>query len=85
MEDKINEEFIQCACGAEILHLDEWPSGSVSLAVFSYGTAPRRSLRFRLRMIWKIITTGIPYCDVMIIDDNGWKKMKAFMESVFDK
>lgn len=64
-----NEIFITCDCVSEVVHF-QYDPGCEGLKYYEVSMFRRGSLSLwnRLWMIWKILTTGTPYADDVIIN-----------------
>ena len=77
----MQEKFIPCDCGVEVLRLTYDPDDDFG---FDVSILARHSfqgiygLRNKLRWIWKILREGTPFEDEMILDANGVKKLIDF-------
>lgn len=69
--------YIQCDCRTHLIMVDKDPdSPIVYLAFFVHGNSPRPFPFWeRLRHIWKILTTGRPYEDQMVLTPNETRKL----------
>lgn len=64
---------IKCSCYSELLHL-EWDEELklLDLSIWAhYGSKNKLSWRQRLRYCWRILTSGKPYGDQMILDKES--------------
>lgn len=73
--NKEKTEYFQCSCYSEGLYVavsNDEELSIVDIGFFSYGlnTPKDISLKHRLRHIWKIITSGTPYVDMVSLDQK---------------
>ena len=60
--------------------------GLIELAIWSRGMhGTVGSWKYRLRHIWKILTTGTPYLDQVIFDEAEFLKFKNFISNIYVK
>lgn len=71
-------KYIMCDCGAEVLVITKDESYGVDFAIFKYN--PGRSLRERLRLIWRIIRHGEPYTDQMCLGMDKVRDLKNYLD-----
>lgn len=71
-------KYIMCDCGAEVLVITKDESYGVDFAIFKY--KPGRSLRERLRLIWRIIRHGEPYTDQMCLGMDKVRDLKNYLD-----
>lgn len=71
-------KYIMCDCGAEVLVVTKDESYGVDFAIFKY--KPGRSLRERLRLIWRIIRHGEPYTDQMCLGMDKVRDLKNYLD-----
>lgn len=71
---------IKCSCGSEILELTyDTELKTYDIAIFSLDV--RKSWRAKLRAIWRIIRTGDPFSDQMVVRESEVKKLSEFIDS----
>jgi hypothetical protein len=74
---------LPCACHSEELHL-EWDDefNQLNISIWEpYGTH-RFSFWHRLRHCWKILKTGIPYGDQVLLDKKSINSMINFLKQI---
>jgi hypothetical protein len=91
-------EFVQCACGAEGLLIEEWidmvhAQGELvplheywfsMLAKPGYWGGRLPTLRSRLRYAWNVMKTGKPYADELIFKIDELKKIKEVIDRLIE-
>ena len=67
-----NELFQVCDCGCEVLRvsIEDYSEEYVDVMLSIYSFDPVRSWKNRLRYIWRILTTGKPFGDQVIISSE---------------
>jgi len=75
-----------CSCGGEHLHL-EWDVMSedivtLSLSIWKPHSQNKTSWRQRLRHIWRILRTGDPYGDQVLLDKPTVDAMVTYLQNV---
>jgi hypothetical protein len=70
--------WIQCNCGSEVLLLERGDDLAF-LSVYSY--YPRLDWKSRLRTVWKIIRTGTPFTDQIVLGREELKGLKEAIKS----
>jgi len=73
------ELYLKCSCGCEVICIekdDEYDSYFLSI----YTLSNRFSWFQKLRHIWKIIKTGTPYTDQIVLHDIDIKAIKEFLK-----
>ena len=78
------EIFIECDCYSEGVKLS-YDKGDklLYLSLYQRGFTPRtKTLREKLRWIWRIITKDVPYDDEVILNLKKVKKMNTFLSSI---
>ena len=81
-------EYLDCQCRMEVMRIEsikdeklkDFSTDLVQIAI--YRQRPSASLKDRLKMIWGIITTGTPYIDDIILDDNDTARLINILESM---
>lgn len=74
---------LPCACHSEKIHF-EWDEEfeQLNLSIWEpYGTE-RFSFLHRLRHCWKILKTGIPYGDQVLLDKKSVNSMISFLKEI---
>jgi len=70
---ELNEIFF-CECFSEGLMLSKYPEDrQISIGFFQLGfyNKNKLSLKERLRWMWHILTTGMPYTDMVMLNDKN--------------
>lgn len=76
----MDERYVTCACFTEALHL-VYDEDSRELFVSIYAQAGARpSWRHRLSSIWRILTTGHPYDDEIILDRSSLHALTTWLQ-----
>lgn len=80
----MKDKYIECECGTHILKVSKDDSPDKSnpfyyLMMYNYGT-PKYSWRSKLRTIWKIIRTGSPYDDQIVLTQSQINKIAKFIK-----
>ena len=67
------KNLIFCDCGFHAIQLEyDEDINSTYMSFFQYGHTPhKRDFKDILRMVWKVITTGNPYADDIILNEPG--------------
>jgi hypothetical protein len=81
---KITSEYIMCECHSEILYIEYDESlKQADLCIYhSYDYGSKLSWKNRIRYCWKIISTGKPYSDHMIMYRRGLRKLKNILVKI---
>jgi len=77
---KEKETLLMCECGTELAQF-YYDTDCVYVAIFAY-KYHKPGLLHRLRHCWKIIRTGSPYEDQLIIGPEEVEKLKGFIDNV---
>ena len=72
---------IKCSCGSEYLCLEkDEETGTTDICILTnQNLSSELNFDDRLRYIWKILTTGIPYTDQIILNKEGVNQLKDFL------
>ncbi len=73
----MNELFIPCSCHSEVLRV-EYDDGVFYIS--TYRSSGRHGFLTRLQHIWKIIRTGIPWEDDVILYKEAALKLKDYLD-----
>lgn len=74
-------EYVSCDCGSHALRIASYLNDKeIHLAFFNYGQCVLHPFKYRLRTIWRILTKGGPYEDMVILSYSEAKKMIKFIE-----
>jgi len=86
MKEQI-KQFILCSCGAEGIYIVKYKDeGETYLSMFSRGINPvKTSFSQKLRYIWKLIKTGSPYEDEMVLSQKDVKKLIVVLQKCKNK
>ena len=73
--------YVTCDCYSEVLKVatDEDCPGDAFFSIYKSGS---RSFTNRLRMLWKVITTGEPYEDEIILNIKEIRKLIKFLRKL---
>ena len=71
--------YIPCDCGAEVLGI-EYDDESDCFYLGIYEFKRKYSVRDKLRGIWRIIMTGEPYGDQMVISKEKMKEIRKQLD-----
>jgi hypothetical protein len=73
---KIWDKYYECSCHAQIImaHFEE-EDKTVDLAFFDNYIDGRMTIWQRLRFTWKILITGIPWADMVVLDAEEAKQL----------
>ena len=74
----MQEKFIPCDCGVEVLRLTYDPDEDFGLNLSILAHHDISGVKDKLRWIWKILREGTPFEDEMILDANGVRKLIDF-------
>lgn len=73
--------YIPCECGTELLEITkETGYGEIYIAFYSYGHSNQTGWGNRLKMIWKVLRTGSPYSDNIILNTEETNKLLDFLQ-----
>jgi hypothetical protein len=73
------EYLFACECSNEVVRLEKDPDdGSIYLSVYEHN--PKTTWRYKIRQIIKIIKTGSPYSDQVVITKETGKKISDFLK-----
>jgi|WetSurMetagenome_2_1015567.scaffolds.fasta_scaffold257758_4 hypothetical protein len=79
----MNNEYLECSCGAELLQLQyNEEDDNVYISFFELGQNNRNSLKWKISQIFNIFKSGTPYSDFIILDKNTRNKLKEFLEKI---
>lgn len=76
--------FIKCECSSHALEVVNDPENSeYSIAIWNYGNYSQApfSWKERLRWCWRIIYTGNPWADSVILNEAGKMKLISALNS----
>ena len=80
------KKYIDCVCGCSVVRMecDEWntPVKYFYVSVFRHGNY---TLTSRLRMMWKILRTGHPYGDDVVLEAKDAKSLANFIKSAMKR
>lgn len=72
-------KFVPCSCGAEVLQVVYDEEDNLYYLCI-YEIKRPRTLWHRLRLIWKILRTGEPYEDQIVLDKEGAKELRTSLQ-----
>jgi hypothetical protein len=79
-DDKL---IIECECGTHLLqvstHIDEIGQ-DYYFAMFNFGRYSR-SIIWRLKLCWRILKTGEPYSDQLVLTNQDAKKLSDYISN----
>lgn len=81
IKPKVSEFYIRCDCGSEILSL-QYDSEIEMLELAVYSNSPFMSFWQKMRFIFKLMVSGRPYNDQMMISKNQIQNLIKFLNSV---
>lgn len=73
--------YLECDCGGEVLRV-QYDDDIDSYDVAIYTLDWRQGWKQRLKLIWKILTTGEPYGDRMIIKRKEMAELGMYMADI---
>jgi hypothetical protein len=77
----MKETFVTCDCSSEALHISfDEEDNTCCISIYKLETKP--TLTSKLRHVWKILTTGTPYGDQVIINKTKVKKLYDFLGGI---
>lgn len=79
MQDKLH---LTCSCHCHELHIEKDPDESLwygSFWIRGYGQTP--GWLYRLKCIWKIIRTGVPYGDEIVMERPQLEELRDYIDS----
>jgi hypothetical protein len=76
--------FLKCDCGSHVIEVEKDPNLGTCFTLWHYGVQSK-TLGFieRLRWIWRILITGNPWCDSIILDEKKIKTLITFLQPPF--
>lgn len=77
--------FIPCDCQTEVLYIEydnDIRMADVALYEYRGYIVGRMSFWQRLRYCWKILSSGRPYCDQLVLNLQQLKELKSFLSSI---
>lgn len=81
---KIISDYIICECHSEILYIEYDESiKQADLCIYhscDYGS--KLSWKNRIRYCWKVMSTGKPYSDQMVVSRAGLRKLKNLLGKI---
>lgn len=89
--DPSSELFLRCDCHGEAMMVEEWDDISFKLQdfYFSYWNSGSQGMSMmwkdRLRVIWKVLTTGRAYSDQVILCRPKVKKLVEYLQQKLEK
>jgi hypothetical protein len=80
---EVAKATFECRCGGEALRVShdpdpEWDYG-IELAFWSVGQVRRPDWRYRLRHVWRILRTGTPYSDYIILNHEDADRLAEWL------
>jgi len=81
------KEFITCSCGTEGVYIVKYKGEEETyLSMFSRGINPvKTSFLQKIRYIWKLIKTGTPYEDELVLNKKDLKKLLVVLNKCISK
>lgn len=84
-QDKIKTCFVSCDCKTEVLCIEyDHDTNMAEVALYehkSYLTGKMSWLN-KLRYCWKILCTGRPYCDQLVLTNKSLRELRVFLLSL---
>lgn len=81
MNEEITEAYFKCSCTSEVMHLIKYKDeDEVYLSI--YALQYNHSFIHRLKQCWKILTTGSPYGDQVVLDQNEQLKLSKWLKDI---
>ena len=81
--EESKKAYFHCGCGGEmiVIEVDKDPDFPfVQLAFYDLGHQGNLlSWKHRLRCIWRVLTKGTPYSDMVILYPGEWEKFRQFI------
>lgn len=82
-------KFIICDCynhGLFVEKIEEDDQKDLYISLFNRGFSyPKMPWKQRFRWIWKILTKGHPYTDMIILNESKVKDFQLFLSKNFDE
>ena len=76
----MEKEFFECDCSTHALHVAKFEDEpEFYFAIWHRGRVDKPQWSVRLKLIWKIISTGTPYGDEVVLSGNNAKKLIDFI------
>jgi hypothetical protein len=75
----MNGFYIPCDCSDEVLGI-EYDEESKCFYLGIYEFKRKYSIRDKLRGIWRILRTGEPYGDQMVISKENMESIKSYLD-----
>jgi len=78
-------KYIKCSCGSELISLEKWDDDQyIYLSFWERGFKDNNKLTFseRLRWCWKILKSGQPFTDSIVLDSDGMDDMVKAIEEL---
>jgi hypothetical protein len=83
------ELFVRCSCYSEGVQLvDDAEDKMIYLSLWDshvHPPGPRQPWRQRLRHIWRIIRTGTPFDDDVILSYDDARKIRDFLSAITEE
>jgi len=76
-------KFLMCDCYSHALLIEKWEEDGVKdlyISLYNRGFSdPKMHWTQRLRWIWRILTVGHPYTDMVILNESKVKELQSFL------
>lgn len=84
VESNIEDFYISCDCHTEVLRVSfDKEIGIMYISYFQLGHGPnKRSIKDKLKHIWKILRTGTPWEDMICLNKDEVKKLRGFLDKI---
>lgn len=80
VESESIRHVIFCECSSEALVLKEI-DGELEIAIFQYANSNGKlGFRDRIRYCWKLITSGYPYGDNVVLGREGIESLQGYLD-----
>lgn len=75
----VDDQFLLCECQGEILRINFDEELKCFYFSFYRHGQPQHSFLDRLKLFWRVLKTGDPYHDQMILDKKNAAKVRDFI------
>jgi hypothetical protein len=80
----MNNLFLSCLCSSHVLQATVDEDKNVEISIWQLGRTRSLSWKERLRWIWRILRTGDPWADQILIDRKQGKSLEQFLKQNLD-
>lgn len=82
----MNKIYLKCDCSSETLELEhDAEYQELNIVIWRLSINSTLCLRERLRWCWKILITGNPWSDSVILSKEKVKELKEFVDKIEKK